>query len=132
MKTIYNFCTLMMMLLLVTSCATKATFPVSDLVPAADISAKKKTDSNKNITLEITCKNLASPDRLNPSGNNYNVWVVTKEYGIKNVGQLIVDNAKKSSFKTVTPFDFDEVFITVEDQGDLKYPTGREISRVKI
>ncbi len=132
MKTIYNFCALMMMLFLVTSCATKAKFPISSVVPAADISAKKKTDSNNNITLEITSRNLASPDRLNPSGNNYSVWIVTKDYGIKNVGQLIVDNAKKNTFKTVTPFDFDEVFITVEDQGDLKYPTGREISRTKI
>ena len=70
MKTIYNFCALMMMLFLVTSCATKAKFPISSVVPAADISAKKKTDSNNNITLEITSRNLASPDRLNPSGNN--------------------------------------------------------------
>lgn len=119
-------------ILVLNSCATSATFPVSSLVPAADISAKKKTDSNKNITLEITAKNLASPDRLNPSGNNYSVWIVTEEHGIKNVGQLIIDNAEKSTLKTVTPFDFDELFITVENQGDLKYPTGTEVSRTRI
>ena len=119
-------------LFILTSCATKAKFPVSNIAPAADISAKKKKDKNKNITLEIKAENLASPDRLNPSGNNYSVWVVTKEYGIKNVGQINVKNAKKTEFKTVTPFDFDEVFITVENQGDLKYPAGREISRTKI
>ncbi|PKQ43947.1 hypothetical protein [Confluentibacter flavum] len=119
-------------ILVLHSCATSATFPVSDLVPAADISAKKKTDSNKNITLEITARNLASPDRLKPSGNNYSVWIVTEEHGIKNVGQLIIDNAEKSTLKTVTPFDFNELFITVEDQGDLKYPTGTEVSRTRI
>src|SRR5690606_3853109 len=114
------------------ACATTAQFPVSNLVPAADIIAKKTTDSNKNIILTITAQNLASPNRLNPSGNNYSVWIVTKEDEIKNVGRLIIKNAKKSTFKTATPFDFDEVFITVENQGDLKSPTGREISRTKI
>jgi len=118
--------------LILNSCATTAKFPISNLVPAADISAKKKTDSHKNITLEITAENLASPNRLNPSGNNYSIWIVTKDQAIENVGQLIIKNAKKSVFKTVTPFDFNEVFITVENQGNLKTPTGKEISRTKI
>lgn len=119
-------------ILTLSSCATTAKFPISSLVPAADISAKKKTDSHKNITLEITAENLASPNRLNPSGNNYSIWIVAEDNAIKNVGQLIVKNARKSVFKTVTPFDFKEVFITVENQGDLKAPTGKEISRTKI
>src|SRR5690606_3236294 len=119
-------------ILILNSCATTAKFPISNLVPAADISAKKKTDSHKNITLEITAENLASPNRLNPSGNNYSIWIVTKDQAIENVGQLIIKNAKKSVFKTVTPFDFNEVFITVENQGNLKTPTGKEISRTKI
>jgi antitoxin component of RelBE/YafQ-DinJ toxin-antitoxin module len=115
-----------------TSCATKAKFPVSTTVPAAEILVKKKTDNNKNITLEINAKNLASADRLSPAGNNYSVWIVTKDYGLKNVGQIQVKNGKKATFKTVTPFEFSEVFITVENQGDLSYPTGQEISRTKI
>jgi hypothetical protein len=45
---------------------------------------------------------------------------------------LNVENAKKTVFKTVTPFDFDEVFITLENQGDLNYPLGVEIARTKI
>lgn len=118
--------------LILNSCATTAKFPISSLVPAADISAKKKKDSHKNITLEITAENLASPNRLNPSGNNYSIWIVTKDNGIKNVGQLIIRNAKKSTFKAITPFDFSEVFITVENHRDLPAPTGKEISRTKI
>lgn len=120
------------LVLMLGSCGTTSKFPVSSIVPAADISATKKTDSHNNITLKITAKGLASPDRLNPAGNNYSIWVVTNDYGVKNVGQLTVTNAKKSTFKTVTPFDFSEVFITVEDQGDLLTPTGAEISRTKM
>lgn len=117
---------------MVNACATTSKFPVSGFVPAADISAKKKTDSNNNYMLEVTSRNLASADRLNPSGNNYSIWIVTDNQGIKNVGQLDIRNARKSTFKTSTPFDFNEIFITVEDQGDLSYPTGREVTRTKI
>ena len=131
MKTYTYFLTIIFLLTL-TSCATTAKFPVSSIAPAADISAKKKTDSNKNITLEVTARHLTSPDRLNPPGNKYSIWIVTKEHGVKNVGQLMIKNAKKSSFKTLTPFEFNQIFITVENQGDLLYPSGREISRTKI
>lgn len=117
---------------MVTSCATTAKFPISTVVPAAEIKAIKKTDSNKNSTLEIVAKNLASPERLNPPGKVYSIWIITNDSGIKNVGQLLIENGKKSKFKTVTPFDFSEVFITVENEGDLKLPIGSEISRIKI
>lgn len=119
-------------IVLLSACAKNIQFPTSSVVPAANISAKKGIDDQKNFTLEITSKNLASVDRLDPPGNNYSVWIITKEYGVKNVGQLNVENAKKTSFKTVTPFDFDEVVITVENQGDQLYPKGIEISRTKI
>lgn len=118
--------------MLLYSCSTTTKFPISSVVPAANISVKKSTDKQHNYTLELKAENLASADRLDPPGNNYSIWIVTSEYGIKNAGQLNVDNAKKSSFKTVTPFDFDEVFITVENQGDLQYPRGVEIARAKM
>lgn len=114
------------------SCGATAKFPVSSITPAADITARKKTDNHNNITLQITAKSLASPDRLNPAGSNYSVWVITNDHGVKNVGQLNIKNAKKSTFKTVTPFDFSEVFITVENQGNLLSPTGTEVSRTKM
>ena len=113
-------------------CATYIKFPVSKVTPAADISAKKKINSQKNFSLEIIANNLADANRLNPPGHNYSIWIVTKSHGIKNVGQLNVENAQKTVFKTITPFDFDEVFITLENQGDLNYPLGVEIARTKI
>lgn len=127
-----HFALVLVLTLSLASCATTAKFPVSSVVPAAEISAKKSTDANKNSTLEITARNLASPDRLVPAGTNYSVWVVSKGQGTKNVGQLLVKNGDKANFKTTTAFDFDEVFITVENQSDLTYPTGVEISRTKF
>lgn len=129
---LFNYFFVLTLFVVFASCATTAKFPVSSVVPAAEISAKKSTDDNKNNTLEITARNLASPDRLIPAGTNYSIWVVSKGQGTKNVGQLLVTNGDKASFKTTTAFDFDEVFITVENQSDLSYPTGVEISRTKF
>ncbi|MFY8025479.1 MAG: hypothetical protein ACOVNO_09025 [Sediminibacterium sp.] len=129
---LFNYFFVLTLFVVFASCATTAKFPVSSVVPAAEISAKKSTDDNKNNTLEITARNLASPDRLIPAGTNYSIWVVSKGQGTKNVGQLLVTNGDKATFKTTTAFDFDEVFITVENQSDLSYPTGVEISRTKF
>jgi hypothetical protein len=58
--------------------------------------------------------------------------VSTKNEGIKNIGQLNVRNAK--TFITENPYClcFDEVIITAEEQGDIMYPSGTEISRTRI
>ena len=114
---------------LMTSCVTTAKFPVSSTVPAADITAKKKQDKNKNYLIEVTARNLAEASRLNPPKNNSRVWFITSDGTIKNVGQLTNKNAKKATLETTTPFDVKEIFITAEEQGNLHYPTGTEISR---
>ncbi|MFA9289857.1 MAG: hypothetical protein ACEQSF_01335 [Solirubrobacteraceae bacterium] len=123
---------LIILLVLYNSCSTKSKFPVSDVTPAANISVKKGKDTHSNYTIKIKIENLAAVKRLNPKGHNYSVWIVTKENLIKNVGQLNIVNAKKTTFYTTTPFDFNEVFITAEDKSDLNYPRGVEISRTKI
>jgi len=61
---------------LLTSCASTAKFPVSSTVPAADITVSKKQDKNKNNVIELTATNLAEANRLNPPKNNYSVWIV--------------------------------------------------------
>lgn len=117
---------------LMTSCASTAKFPVSSTVPSADIIAKKKQDKHKNYVIELTARNLAAASRLNPPKNNYSVWIVTTDGVTKNIGQLNNRNAKKATLKTITPFNIKEIFITAEDQGDLTYPAGVEISRTSF
>lgn len=115
-----------------TSCASTAKFPVSSIVPAAEIVAKKKQDKHNNYTIELTAKNLADPNRLDPPKNNYSVWIVVENGSVQNIGQLTNKNAKKAVLETVTPFNAIEVFITAEESGNLKYPRGRDISRTKF
>ena len=114
---------------LLTSCASATKFPILNTVPAADITAKKKQDKNKNYMIEVTAKNLAEAIRLNPPKNNYSVWIVAENGTTKNLGQLVNKNAKEASLKTTTPFNAKDIFITAEEQGNLNYPSGIEISR---
>lgn len=131
MKSLINLL-IVTFLVLLTSCATTAKFPVSSVVPAAEITATKKQDKNNNYVIEVTAKNLASADRIDPSKKNYNVWIVTENNGTKNAGMLVNKNAKTASLKTSTPFDVKEIFITAEDQGDYSYPVGIEIARTSF
>jgi hypothetical protein len=42
------------------------------------------------------------------------------------------ENAGKASIETIVPQEFSEVFITAEKNGQISYPNGVEISRVKF
>lgn len=119
-------------LFLVTSCTTTVKFPVSNLVPAAEISATKKKDKNNNYGIKVTTRYLANPNRLNPPKNFYVVWIVTDNNQIKNIGQLIQKGSKKVVLTTTTPFAVKEIFITAEDRGDVTYPGNTEITRKKL
>jgi len=114
---------------LLASCSSIAKFPVSTTVPAAEITATKKMDRNKNYVIQLTAKNLAEASRLDVPMKNYSVWIVVDNGTTKNIGQLINKNAQTAVLKTTTPFNVDEIFITAEEKGDLSYPQGVEISR---
>ncbi|RKN78745.1 hypothetical protein [Ulvibacterium marinum] len=67
------------LLLLLNSCGSTIQLPVSNEVPAAEITVVKKQDGNNNFTIKLTAKNLAIADRLSPSRETYVVWIETDE-----------------------------------------------------
>lgn len=119
-------------MLLATSCSSVIKFPVSDITPAATISADIKKDKNENYDISVSANDLAAPDRLNPPMKVYVVWIHTKDNEAKNIGQLKNKNAKKASLETVSSFEPRDIFITAEEKGDASYPEGIEISRVSV
>lgn len=129
MKTIF---TLFVIIFLVSSCATTSKFPVSDITPAATINASRQQDKNGNYKISVVANNLSSADRLNPPKKVYVVWITTEQNGTKNLGQLKNKNAQKASLETVTSFDPQQIFITAEDEGNISYAAGPEISRVSF
>tara|TARA_R110000868_G_scaffold306217_2_gene567269 strand:- start:277 stop:672 length:396 start_codon:yes stop_codon:yes gene_type:complete len=120
------------LIVLLTSCGSTAKFPTSTTIPAAEIVAKSKTDKNNNTVIEVTAKNLASADRLDPPKESYVVWITTEDNGTKNIGLLNSKNGSKAVLKTSTPFKVREIYITAENQGNISYPAGIEISRTSF
>lgn len=113
---------------LLASCSTTAKFPVSTVVSTAEIKATKKKDKHNNNVIEVTANHLSSASRLAPPKNHYTVWIISENGSIINVGQLKKRNARKASLQITTPHNATAVFITAEDQSNLNYPTGVEIS----
>ena len=123
---------LSVLILLMTTCATVVKFPVSTVEPAADITAKIKKNNQNNYVIEVTANYLASVERLSPPKKMYVVWLVTSENGINNIGQMKNDNAQKMKLQTLTSFEPKEIFVTAEDEGNITFPSGIEISRAFI
>ena len=131
MKTIKKL-SILALVLIMSSCANMVKFPISNVTPAADITATMSQDNNGNFKISLTARNLSSVERLNPPKNAYVVWIVTERDGVRNIGKLLNKNAETTSLETLVPFKFSEVFITAEDQADASFPTGIEISRTKF
>lgn len=117
---------------LLTSCTSTTKFPVSSVTPEADISATVKKDKSNNYAISVTAKNLASAERLSPPKKTYIVWIETRDNGVKNIGQLKGKRDKDAKLETVSSFDPLEIIITAENESDISYPTGIEISRSRI
>jgi DNA mismatch repair ATPase MutS len=120
------------LMFLITSCSTTTKFPVSSVTPAAVISAEVKQDKSNNYIISVTANYLASAERLSPPRKTYVVWIATRDNGIKNIGQLKGKNEKTATLETLTSFDPMEIIVTAEDEGDVSYPAGIEISRAAI
>ena len=119
-------------IILITSCVSTAKFPVSPLVPAADITAKTKKQGKLNYLVTITANNLAASERLDPPKEIYIIWAVSETGVTRNVGHFIQQNAINSIYRASFPYKPIEVFITAEDEEDLCKPSGIEISRIKL
>lgn len=117
---------------LMTSCADTIKFPVSDVTPAADITAKLTKEAEPNYLVTIEAKNLASAERLEPSREIYVIWAISKAGVVRNVGHFTQENAETSTYKASFPYQPTEIFITAESHEGNCLPEGIEISRVKL
>lgn len=114
------------------ACASTTRFPISNVAPAAEIKAKTKVDKNNNNVVTVNAKNLASPDRVDPTSTAYVIWANTEENELINLGQLRNENAQTATLTTLTPYNINEIIITAEPQGSVSTPSGTEISRVTL
>ena len=131
-KGILIFGASLMTVFLVSSCATKATFVNSSVVPAAEGNVKVKKDKNKNYLVKVQLKNLAPSSRLQPSKSTYVVWMMSNDNTTKNIGQIVsasslLSNALQGSLETVTTLKPVKIFITAEDNANTEFPDSKVV-----
>lgn len=101
--------------IMISACSKKVTFPVSEVVPAAEAVVKVEENSNGNYEIELEVNNLAEPDRLTPDRRYYVVWMVSKKHGTINIGRLDINRKNNGELNTNTPYKPIRIFITAED-----------------
>lgn len=109
------------------SCATKAKFLSSSVVPAANGEVKIKSDHNDNYAIQVSVANLAEVEKLQTSKNSYVVWMETDQGRTVNLGQLnsgsgFLSKQLKASLETKSSFKPVRIFITTEESSNAQYP----------
>lgn len=112
----------LMMLISFQSCATKAPFLVSSIVPAAQGDVTIKQNKNNNYVISMKISNLAEIERLQPSKVGYVVWMEADEAYTRNIGQVTSSNNLNVSFETTATLRPTRIFITAEENVNVQYP----------
>jgi hypothetical protein len=109
------------------SCATKAPFLSSAIVPAAKGTVKVSKDANKNYHININISDLAGSERLTPPKKTYVVWLIAQDNMAKNIGQINISNSLSGKFETVSAFPPSKIMITAEDEANVVYPSNSDM-----
>ncbi len=105
-----------------TSCSNKTFFLQSSVLPAAEGYVEVSRDKSENYKIKLELKNFAGADRLDPSNLTYVVWMVTAKEEAVNIGRISTSNSLKVSFETLSSFKPVKIFITAEEQENVRYP----------
>jgi hypothetical protein len=92
--------------------------------PAARCTIHLHMGDNGNTELDMKADSLASPSALTPAKNAYVVWIQPPGEAPQNHGQISIDKNQKAEIKTATPYKRFKVFITAEDQAQMREPEG--------
>ena len=127
MKKFYTVLSLLGFFFLLSSCSRKMSFATSTVVPAATGKVKIKKDNNNNYKIEVNVTNLADSKDLAPSRNIYLVWMETDNMVAKKLGQIktsssLFSKTRKGSFETIALTKPNVIFITAEDDEEVRYP----------
>lgn len=123
MKDAFKVLSFIFAAILISACSKKVTFPVSDVVPAAEAVVRVEENDNKNYEIDLEVSNLASPDRLTPARRHYVVWMVTRKHGTINIGNLNINRKNNGELTTSTPYEPIRIFVTAEDDSKPVLPS---------
>lgn len=110
------------------------TFPLvsASIVPGASGKVETGKDKNGNTELKIIVQHLARPESLTPPKTVYIVWLQEKGTDAESQGQLKVNKKLDGELKIVTTHKVFDVFVTGEDDANVKAPAGLEVLRTTV
>lgn len=122
------FAVSILILSVVSSCASRSNFLTSEVVPAAQGTVQVKSDANNNYVISIKLSNLSPSTRLTPPKVSYVVWLVDSENNYRNLGQLnssddFMSNSLSAKFETLSSSRPMKIVITAEDVPGVQYPS---------
>ena len=98
---------------------------VSPDIPVAQGKVKFDKTNDGNVSVNLSVKYLADPQKLQPPAVIYVVWVSSdKDSPAQNIGAIKVDKDREGSLKSVTPLHAFQLFVTVEANGQIQAPVG--------
>ncbi len=117
----------MVMVFTLKSNAKKIVFLNSTVVPAAVGFVKVKRDDNKNYNIKIEVSDLAEVGRLQTGKLTYVAWMETDNGNMENLGQVksttsLFSKQHKAFLETVSSFKPSKIFITTENDINVRYP----------
>ena len=95
--------------------------------PAARCDIHLHIGGNGNTELDMKADALNPPSALTPPKNAYVVWIQPPGEGVQNLGQISVDKNQKAELKTETAYKRFKIFVTAENEAQLKEPEGPTI-----
>jgi hypothetical protein len=131
MRSYFTASTLLLLVVLFTSCSKKMNFSKSVIAPGAHGSVGVKKDKNDNYIMSVNVINLPDSKDLTPPKNAYVVWMETNGATAKNIGQIkskspFLSKAMKASLTAASTTAPTKIFITAEDDPNATYP-GQEV-----
>lgn len=101
---------------------------VSPDIPAAKGGVKFGRTDDGNVSIHLSVKYLADPQKLRPPAAIYVVWVSRdQDSPAQNIGALKTEKDREGQLKTVTPLHAFQLFVTAEANGEVQAPTGTRL-----
>lgn len=95
--------------------------------PGAQGTINVSSSGNNNVKMDIKVQDLVNPSGLTPAENVYVLWVQPEGQAAQNEGEVKVDKKENGQIHTETAYKRFKVFITAEQNAQVKTPTGPQV-----
>ena len=101
----------------------------SNKLPSTQGQIETGDAGNGNVTVHVSVKHMAPPDKVVSGATTYVVWVqpLAADGSPQNLGAIKPDGEEHGDFVSTTPLPAFDVFITAEPSATAQAPTGEKM-----